>query len=273
MATTQSSQKISDEELKTDLERVIDKLGQLPLSTEYTTHGQFSTRTIGRRFGNGSWVTALDTLGYDTSTRKFREVTGRPKIAEEDIKQDIKAVANSLGHPPTTTEYDTHGKYSLTTYYQTLSETWENTLNSLGYNYKARNGEDTEKRLRQDFDATTRALGHPPTKAEYDEFGVYTTYSQISHTTPDDSSTWKEVIKYYGYTISQRHRVSIPTSDVIDDIKRVDELLENTPSTTDYKKHGNYSLVAVKRNFDQNTWTEILKEINVFEPDDHPYAP
>lgn len=59
---------VSSDELRADVERVATVLGQPPSSTEYTARGEHAYSTVAERFGDGSWVAAIDELRYDVST-------------------------------------------------------------------------------------------------------------------------------------------------------------------------------------------------------------
>lgn len=67
-----SSDRVSNGELRADLERVVAELGQAPTVREYDARGDYAAQTIGNRFWNGSWRETLTALGYDPSDSQLR---------------------------------------------------------------------------------------------------------------------------------------------------------------------------------------------------------
>jgi len=123
---------IPHKDLKDDLVRVSNKIGRAPTVIEYSTHGEYSSRTIKNRLGDGSWKTALESVGADTSQRRH---SGKTKIPEKKLQQDVEQVAKELGHPPTMTEYTQHGNHGHTTICNRFGDgSWTDALEQLGYN-------------------------------------------------------------------------------------------------------------------------------------------
>lgn len=98
---------ISDEELLSDLKRVAKEIGESPSSTQYREHGEYSAVTIQERFG--SWNKAKNEAELSANS------VGRSSITDKELFQDLKSVAEQLGHSPTQSEYREHGEYSSAT--------------------------------------------------------------------------------------------------------------------------------------------------------------
>lgn len=122
---------IPESDLHGDLERVIDALGRSPTLEEYTTQGQYAGQTLARRFGDGSWRDALRALGHEPHGPE-------QQLSEADLRSDLERVANSLGEPPTSTEYKEHGEYGVATVSRRLGDgSWSDAMQTLEYSRSA----------------------------------------------------------------------------------------------------------------------------------------
>jgi hypothetical protein len=101
--------KISDEELITDMIRVSCKLSKETLSaSEYTIHGDYSKTTIVNRFGN--WNEALKKAGLK-ATKEFT-------LTKQDLFNNMEQVWEKFGRQPRYDEMTKDiSKYSGNVYY------------------------------------------------------------------------------------------------------------------------------------------------------------
>ena len=81
--------KYTDEELKDDLQRVIDKLGRSPTTREYNQHGKATAPTIGRRLGG--FPDAVRSLGYQPQ---------KEYLSQEAKLKDFRRVVEQTTAPP-----------------------------------------------------------------------------------------------------------------------------------------------------------------------------
>lgn len=261
---------IPDEKLTEDLEHVVEKLGKVPTQKEYKEYGQYSINPFIRHFGDESWLTALETLGYDVSERKefIRE-----QITEEQARKDIRRVANKVGHPPLVREYDTLGNY----YYQTIAHrfgdgSWTAALQYFGYEIPPNRvyGEKatTDKELKRDLRGLTITLGRTPQKKEYKQYGKWSAQNLVNRLGSEENTTWNSVLEELGYNTNR-----ITKEKIIEDLHRVDNKTTGLLSTNDYNKYGKHTSTTVVDVLDQSGWTSALKEARLFDPEDHPYSP
>lgn len=92
----------TDAELLADLRRHADDLGRTPTSKEYTEMSDYSVSVQQGRFG--SWNAALDEAGLDRNAHHG--------IPDEVLLEDLRRVAEELGHSPSMSEYDREGRFS-----------------------------------------------------------------------------------------------------------------------------------------------------------------
>jgi hypothetical protein len=57
--------RLSEDEVRQDVERVTKQLGHPPSLDEYREHGSYSETPVVSRFGGGSWPAAMRELGYE----------------------------------------------------------------------------------------------------------------------------------------------------------------------------------------------------------------
>jgi len=98
---------IPEERLRDDLLHVADELGKTPGYEEYDDLGNYSSITVARVLGDGSWNDALVSVNLQPNMMM--------NINTCDIREDLIRVANKLGRAPGYREYDEHGKYSYET--------------------------------------------------------------------------------------------------------------------------------------------------------------
>lgn len=159
--------KISDDKLIKDVKIVSEKIGHTPSHKEYEKHGNHSSRTISKRFGNNSWEEALQELGYDTENV-------RKQINQKALKKDLLNVTDKLGHVPTRPEYKEHGIYSPNTALSRLgSGSWGDVVETIkeqrGILQKVSYGE-----LSEDVTYVVNKLESVPTEDEYNLISEYT---------------------------------------------------------------------------------------------------
>ena len=205
----------TDEELKDDLQRVIDKLGRTPTVEEYNHHGIASYKTIDKRFE--SWADALGSLGYETH--------GPTEYTDEELIEDLQRVIDELGRAPTTAEYNQHGIASARTIDNHLG--WVDALRSLGYETQGATPY-TDEELIEDLQRVIDELGRPPTTEEYDQYGV------ASDTTIKARfEGFNPVIKSLGY---QPHG-TFTDEEIKQGLQRIIDKLGRPPTAREYDQY------------------------------------
>jgi 5-methylcytosine-specific restriction endonuclease McrA len=93
---------IAKDDLIADFKRVADELETEPTLEEYIEHGEYSQTPIYRLYDS-----------YSELTEKVDYERSRFWIDKEDLRDDLKRVAEKLGRTPKAKEYDEHGEYSV----------------------------------------------------------------------------------------------------------------------------------------------------------------
>lgn len=120
---------VSDSDLIQDIKRVRAMLGETPTAEQMTRLGKHSPRTAQTRFG--SWNNALEVAGFDSSHLH--------RIADDELLEEIRRLAERLGRPPYLTELNESGSYSQRPYYRAFGS-WSAALEAAGYQPRGRGG-------------------------------------------------------------------------------------------------------------------------------------
>ncbi|WP_135855059.1 homing endonuclease associated repeat-containing protein [Halorussus salinus] len=113
-------QKIPEEKLLTELQKLADELGHSPRKEEMATHGPFSPSTYRRRFG--SWRAALEKAGLDEESQQSSQ-----RIDRKELLRALHQLTRELGRPPTQSDMDTKGPYSSDVYHDRFGS-WNEAL-------------------------------------------------------------------------------------------------------------------------------------------------
>jgi len=117
------TQRISDDDLCSDLRRVAEAVGESPTVTQYRERGEYGDSTLRTRFG--SWSEALEAAGLDASGAKY-------PIPDAELIEEIQALADELGRPPTVQAMDEQGPRWSTVYTRRVGS-WNAALEAAGF--------------------------------------------------------------------------------------------------------------------------------------------
>lgn len=115
---------VSEEDLISELNSLAEELGHVPRKDEMRNQGKRSAAVYQERFG--SWNEALRAAGFEPNERW--------RIPREELLAELRTVANELGHPPTTTEMNEYGKFSINPYQREFG-TWRTALQAADPDY------------------------------------------------------------------------------------------------------------------------------------------
>ncbi|WP_176696629.1 homing endonuclease associated repeat-containing protein [Haloparvum sedimenti] len=115
---------VSEDDLISELNSLAEELGHVPRKDEMRNQGNWSAAVYQEQFG--SWNEALRAAGFEPNERW--------RIPREELLAELRAVANELGHPPTTTEMNEHGNFTIDPYQREFG-TWRTALQSADPDY------------------------------------------------------------------------------------------------------------------------------------------
>jgi len=125
---------VSEEDLLSELRGLAQELGHVPRRDEMRDQGKWGGEIYQERFG--SWNEALAAAGFEPNARW--------RIPREELIAELQALRKELGHPPTTTEMNEHGRFSIDPYQREFGA-WRTALQAAGpdflENYRQTNTE------------------------------------------------------------------------------------------------------------------------------------
>jgi hypothetical protein len=276
----------------TDLEAVAAQFDHPPTAREYNEEGDYTSALL--TLECGSWEEALEAAGLspeacpaspDANDLSLRAVNRQLDYAasEEDLKADLRRVAEAVGHPPTTTEYAEQGEYPVGPYCKRYNGWWGALIvadlkpterppidapdlpddpTPEGGNHVA----DAE--LLADIQRVADEMGHPPTGKEYDHHG------QHALSTPGNRfGSWPEALERAGLDPFDRPNArQFPYDDaslerLAEDIKKVADEMGRVPLAQEYAEQGEHSQSTLRTHF--GSWEKALLTAGL-DPDDRP---
>ncbi|WP_336000202.1 homing endonuclease associated repeat-containing protein [Halorientalis halophila] len=116
---------ISEKDVCGAIQALGDQLGRVPTAPEMEEHGRYSLKTAQSRFG--SWNEALRASGFAPNMEK--------RISRDRLLDEIRRLAEELGHPPSTNDLKQDGRFSHRPYFRKFDD-WESVITEAGYEHR-----------------------------------------------------------------------------------------------------------------------------------------
>jgi hypothetical protein len=188
------------------------QIGRIPKTTELPEECEYSPNDFYKEFG--SWDETLEAAGIDK---------------EQALLEEIKRVAEKLGRVPNTTDMDQHGTYSGSNYASYFGS-WHTAVNKSGVKERYENEKEARKsREKYIADIKEYAEGTDDILTAT-EFTQQSDYSLNEFLQPFES--WHDALEEAGVDNSSR---------LLDEMRRVGEIVGHQPSTAEMNEHGNVS--------------------------------
>lgn len=211
-----------------------------PRQKDMANHGEFAPATVARLFG--SWGSAVSDVGLDPNPAAYDE------IPDDDLIQDIRALAEELGRPPLGTEVDELGKFSTVPYRR--FGTWDEVLQKAGLEPVDRKDISNED-LIDEIQRLSEDIGHPPTRSEMTEHGQYSPSPYI-----DRFGGWNASLRTAGLEVNTRSKIS--RKETLEEFRRVGGLVSHIPRRRDVEEHSEFSIGPFEDKFD--SWPDLREE-------------
>lgn len=239
--------------MRADVERVADELGDRPTKDEYDQHGVHSATTVAERFGDGSWLDALDALGFEATDRRGQQRV----IPTDEWRADVERVADDLGRAPTYDEYAERGGHATQTVATRFGDgSWLDALDELGHEKRGDANSIEDGALGADVRRVAEEVGHPPLRKEYYERGEYS--GRVVASRLGDGS-WVNALDTLGFDVEDGRRVGPVSSDELRaDVERVAADLGRPPTSTEYTERGDHSYSTVAERFGDGSWVAAI---------------
>lgn len=233
------NQRLSDEELLTEIGRLAEELGRPPSAAEMNKMGNHSPGAYQDRFG--SWSAAIDAAGFE-SRSEYGE------LATAELLGEIERLAEKMGHTPTATEMREDGRYSVAVY-QNRFGSWADALDAASLSPRQANTPIPEEDLLAELQRLADG-DDPPTISEMDENGEYSTTTYRRR-----FESWTDACQA-AELIPRRSTTPIPEEDLIAELHRLADG-DEPPTVVQMNEEGAYSYPTYTDRF--GSWAEACR--------------
>lgn len=250
-----SSMHITDSQLRDALRDLAAELDKTPTYKEMNEQGAHSASTCRQRFG--SWNKAVEAAGLEPN-RKHDSLD----LTNDQLLEILRKRADRLGRTPTQDEMDAFGSPTAGTYDYRFGS-WNDAVEEAGLepNRKKATPYDDEKLL-DDLRRLAEQLGKTPTFREMRDHGNHSPKTYTDH-----FGSWNGAIEEAGLEVSYGQGSPVPEDPLLDEIRRLADELDKTPSTGDLREHGQFSLNPFQNQF--GSWNEAVEAAGL-EPNPTP---
>lgn len=233
-------------ELLDELHRLHDVIGNTPTSRDMERRGCYSPSLYSRKFD--SWNAAIRRAGL--------EVTEQRDIPQSDLVHELERLSEKLGRLPTAGEMEHKGEFSVNTYVREFGS-WNDALADV-FGKINRQRDVPKSELLDELDRIGESRVNPPTAVEVADADSYAV-----STFTGTFGTWNDALRAAGYEPTEQQ--NIPPADLIDELHRLSEEMEQTPTALDMERSGDFGWTTYREKF--GSWNEALRaadlDINV----------
>jgi hypothetical protein len=194
--------------------------------------------------------------GRSFDSSKGRGIHRGQSHTDREMKQamikEIDRLHDMLGKTPSLRDMDQQGNFGSKTYQKKFG-TWNNALRAADLSVNKQQ-KITESDLVKELKRIAEKLERTPTSRDMAELGEYASSSYTN-----TFGSWNDAIQEANLEIT-RHR-HISKSELIEELKRLADELERTPTSRDMIEHGNHSPTSYTRAFE--TWNDAIQEANL----------
>lgn len=232
---------LSDEDLLAELNELAEELGHPPSLQDYREHGEHSATTYYSHFG--SWRDAMQAAGFEP-----REPES--EIPKDELRAELRRVAEELGETPSVGQMNTHGKYWVSTYRRHFGS-WNDAIEDAGLTPNAyRQSEPvSEEELLAELNRIADEYGAPPTFDTMEDAGQYAARTYIRR-----FGSWNEAVEAAGFDPNPR---TVTDEELLDSLSELAAELGKQPTAQDLVEHGGHSLATYQRRF--GSWSAALE--------------
>lgn len=184
-----------------------------------------------------------------------------PQYSETQLLEHLRALNEELGHPPSTTDMETHGRFSRSVYYQRFGS-WGDALEKAGLQASQSSSRIPTEQLEESLVDLTESLGHPPRTKDIKSKAPHAV--KTYRTRFGSLSAAVEAADISPRNIPYQHT----RTELLDELEALADQLGHSPSTTDLRKHSDFALQTYLNRFE--SWENAIEEAGL-DPDSITY--
>lgn len=169
------------DELLTNIQNVGAETGRIPTTSDLYELGEYNAPVYVRNYESVSIAAAL--AGFDIEP----SIPTR-QVSDGELLSSISDVADSIGHPPTTTEYNEHGNHAISTVSQRFG-TWTGAVHTATGEVPSSNRRLTDQELISDLRRVSAQLIQSPQTQDIVEHTSHSYDTYIQH-----FGTWEDTL-------------------------------------------------------------------------------
>ncbi|WP_266082224.1 homing endonuclease associated repeat-containing protein [Haladaptatus caseinilyticus] len=239
---------IPTDELLTDIHLVTSLLGKTPSMREMNEHGEYSASTFQYRFG--SWNDAITAAGLSPNSQSDSI------YSDTELLTALQQFAQKLGNTPSKRLMREQGPHSPATYANRFGS-WKEAVTEAGLEPYRRGVKITEDELLAELEELATSIGKSPTASEMNERGKFSASTYHRH-----FGSWTAALEASGLSPDNHsERKGLSKQELIDELRRMADVLRRSPTTTEMNELGEYSAGTYRRRFD--SWSNALAEADL----------
>ena len=232
----------SKEELIEQVRKLADELGRTPMEREFDEDRRTAgAATVQKRFG--SWNAFLREAGLD--------ILRMVNYSDEELIEQIRAMAKKLGRTPTRREYDNNPETASTTTIATRFGSWNKALALAGLNANYEWVAYSKEELIEQVQKMAEELGRTPTIDEFRKNpNTGSNYQVLKF-----FAEWNDFIRAAGLKVSFNYS----KEDLIKQVREYAAELGRTPTSDEFKSCPNTASTGVVKEL-FGSWNAFLEE-------------
>jgi hypothetical protein len=228
----------TDDELFEAIKDVAERVGHPPTLKEFREFGEYSVTLYYNRFG--SWQDALVKAGYEPRSPQ-------EKLAEEELRDELRRLASELGHVPTVEEMNAEGEYWASTYRNRFGS-WADAVEAAGFDSEKTGSAISPGTLLEELRRLGDELGKRPTVREMDEKGEFGSRTYVR-----TFQSWNHALEEAGFDLDEE----LTREDLIRDLRHLKQELGKRPTLREMNEKGPHSHTTYVKEF--GSWSGALE--------------
>ena len=228
-----------------EIHSVADRVGRTPRREDMNDYGDFTHYTYHTHFDG--WNDALREAGFDLNHRW--------DISKDKLLDELRRLADELGHTPSQHHMAEYGKYSKKGYLRVFGS-WPEAVKAAGFEpLGPLSGENhprwtPDEKLIEEIQRIADILGRTPRRDDLNDHSDYCRSTFFKR-----FGGWNNALKAAGF--GPTHHLDIADGELLDELHRLSDKLERVPHASDMAESGRFSVAVYRSHF--GSWNDALE--------------